>query len=160
MSETPKEMVQPQFLNHVWVIHRTKNKSHAGTNSKFLLCFERDDGASCYFKFREYEYNERSPGRTDMYGFNLTGEGIREDSWIRMEMAPDSEEDATWLPDRVFVIGRLASGLLGQCKLLALHTPWNKENVFTKYVGYLLKDPGLALGNGVEAALMVGADDV
>ncbi len=109
-------------LNSITVIQTTANESNAGTDAGFQLQIFRS-GGDVLLDFPALDQEEREPGLTERYRFDVSGFGIdSSDPSFGLAMRMVSTEDA-WLPASIEVLGQTVTG---ETVVLGSHDPWTE----------------------------------
>ena len=107
-------------LNKIIVIHTTADESDAGTDADFALEITKP-GTDVRKEFPDLPYDERERGRTDIYEFDVSGDGVNSDDPVfSITMRMTSSEDG-WLPQSIFVLGETTTG---STITLGAHPQW------------------------------------
>jgi hypothetical protein len=116
-------------LQTVIVLHTTSLKENAHTNADFVL--EITHSGPRFRKEFPSDMEHRELGRTDVYPFDVRGQGIDSDDpqlKVIMRMLPESVDG--WLPQAIYVVGYISPD---ETVLLGDHSEW--RNWFDRGVG-------------------------
>jgi hypothetical protein len=105
-SSKEKDMSE---LDTIVVLHTTSWEDNAQTNANFQL--EIDTSEDRVIKaFENLPHDEREPGQTDIYQFDVRGDKIdTKDPGLLITMRMVDSQDG-WLPMSIFVLGKTSTG--------------------------------------------------
>jgi hypothetical protein len=125
-------------LSQMLVIVENSTLANAGTNSHFVVNLMRGNRVLNAFDTPRKSWQELEVGRTESYQWNLgsiaQGTGITfessmfTNSTICISIDPANRSADSWLPNRIWVMGRDAN--TGQIYLLAYASDWNSNRWF------------------------------
>lgn len=147
-----------EYIAQLTVTHTTSTVANAGTNDLFDLLVRSTSGASCPRPFPKLPYDEREPGKTDTYTFDVSDCKLVLSQVHAQTIFIRTNGTNAWLPSKIMVVAKTtatATFPTGRQITLANHV-WPGTSWFSR-------DPndktGLPVGATVlyEWAVIVGA---
>jgi hypothetical protein len=125
-------------LSQLIVIVENSTLANAGTNSHFVVNLMRGNQRLYAFHTPRKSWQELQTGRTESYQWNLGSisqqtninfeSSMVTNSTICIMMDPANRNTDSWLPNRIWVMGRDAN--TGQVHLLAYASDWSSNQWF------------------------------
>lgn len=119
------------LISNVFVLPATADTNDANTNAAFDLIVRGPGGYEARAAFGDLKYDERERGRTDMYEFIFDTPFDWEPALGWTVSAVMTRTHDGWLPDTIFVIGKVASDV-PQWVVMGAHRPWPRHAWFDR----------------------------